>query len=90
MNNDLLILLSKFAVAARKVIGPVNPAKIINDKVYASAIFDRINAEADEVLLALALDLQNQLGMLSASESKKTADPAANKTQEKYMFGPRG
>jgi hypothetical protein len=81
MNNDLLILLSKFAVAARKVIGPVNPAKIINDKAYASAIFDRINAEADEALLALALDLQNRLGML---------DTKHHNIQEKYIFGPRG
>jgi hypothetical protein len=90
MNNDLLILLSKFAVAARKVIGPVNPAKIINDRAYANAIFERINAEADETQLVLALDLQNQLGMLGASESKKTTDPASNKTHKKYMFGPRG
>jgi hypothetical protein len=81
MNNDLLILLSKFAVAARKVIGPVNPAKIINDKAYASAIFERINAEADEALLVLALDLQNKLGMLNTTPSK---------AQEKYIFGPRG
>lgn len=81
MNNDLLILLSKFAVAARQVIGPVNPAKIINDKAYASAIFERINAEADEALLVLALDLQNKLGML---------DTTHGKVQEKYIFGPRG
>lgn len=81
MNNDLLILLSKFAVAARKVIGPVNPAKIVNDKAYASAIFERINAEADETLLVLALDLQNRLGML---------DTKHNNAQEKYIFGPRG
>lgn len=81
MNNDLLILLSKFVVTARKVIGPVNPAKIVTDKAYASAIFERINAEADETLLVLALDLQNKLGML---------DITPGKTQEKYIFGPRG
>ncbi len=90
MNNDLLILLSKFAVAARKVIGPVNPAKIVNDQEYAANIFEKINAEADETLLILALDLQNQLGMLGATDSKKATDAPANTPKEKYIFGPRG
>lgn len=57
MDNELLVMLSKFSVAARKVIGPVNPAKVLKDKEYARRIFEQADAERDEELLVISLAL---------------------------------
>jgi hypothetical protein len=90
MDNELLVLLSKFSVAARKVIGPVNPAKIVKDQAYAKQIFEQADAIGDEDLLLVSLELQNKLGyfdekVVPISTPKKEEAPAV-----KYLFGARG
>lgn len=87
MDNQCLILLSKFAVMARKSVGAVNSAKLLRDKPYATEIFKKIDAHGDEDLILLSLDLQNMLGMLNSNAVENT-DLLV--TSEKYVFGPRG
>lgn len=90
MDNELLVLLSKFSVAARKVIGPVNPAKIVKDQAYAKQIFEQADAVGEEDLLLVSLELQNKLGYFD----EKVAPISAPKKEEvpsvKYLFGARG
>jgi len=88
MDNQCLILLSKFSVAARKFIGSVNSAKMIRDSHYASDIFQQIDEIGDEELILLSLDLQNVLGMLKMPEIEKEVVQESSK--EKYVFGARG
>lgn len=91
MDNELLVLLSKFSVAARKVIGPVNPAKVVKDQEYAKHVFEQADALGDEELLLVSLELQNKLGFLDgkvvpiSAPVKKEEEVAA-----KYLFGARG
>ncbi len=84
MDNQCLVLLSKFSVAARKFVGSVNSAKMIRDNHYASEIFKQIDEVGDEELILLSLDLQMMLGLLKPSEVEKET------SSEKYMFGARG
>ncbi|MGZ8258137.1 MAG: hypothetical protein ACXWTR_03070 [Methylotenera sp.] len=84
MDNQCLVVLSKFSVAARKVICSVNPAKLIKDSSYSAEIFHKVDEMGDEDLILLSLDLQNLLGLLNASPSREA--PA---TEKKYMFGAR-
>ena len=88
MDNQCLILLSKFSVAARKFIGSVNSAKMIRDSHYANDIFQQIDEIGDEELILLSLDLQNVLGMLKLPELEKAT--AHESAKEKYVFGARG
>ncbi len=88
MDNQCLILLSKFSVAARKFIGSVNSAKMIRDSHYANDIFQQIDEIGDEELILLSLDLQNVLGMLKLPEIGKETTHESSK--EKYVFGARG
>lgn len=84
MDNQCLVVLSKFSVAARKIIGAVNPAKLIKDRKYATEVFEQVDALGDEELILLSLDLQLLLGLLTPSSSE--AAPAA---PGKYMMGAR-
>lgn len=90
MDNELLVMLSKFSVAARPVIGAVNPAKLLKDKEYADRIFEQVDADGGEDLLLISLALQHKLGVLD-----KEPTPAPTPKQEaaitpKYLFGARG
>jgi hypothetical protein len=90
MDNELLVMLSKFSVAARKVIGPVNPAKVLKDQEYARRIFEQADAVGEEELLLISLELQNKLGLL---EEKVVPAPPAKREEvvaAKYLFGARG
>lgn len=84
MDNQCLVTLSKFSVAARKVIGAVNPAKLLKDRNYSSEIFEKVDEMGDEELVLLSLDLQNMLGLLGTAPS-----PEATAPEKKYMFGAR-
>lgn len=84
MDNQCLVTLSKFSVAARKVIGAVNPAKLLKDRNYSTEIFEKVDEMGDEELVLLSLDLQNMLGLLGAAPS-----PEATAPEKKYMFGAR-
>jgi Skp family chaperone for outer membrane proteins len=85
MDNQCLVLLSKFSVAARKVIGSINSAKLIRDSQYAKEVFQQVDEIGDEELILLSLDLQNTLGLLTS----KLTD-AAPVAEKKYVFGARG
>lgn len=104
MDNQCLVVLSKFAVAARQVIGPVNPAKLIKDAEYSADVFDRVFAQGDEALILLALEVQSLLSLNTESTAKHSAsivpikpelkeslkEPAKTEVKEqKYMFGAR-
>lgn len=84
MDNQCLVLLSKFSVTARKTIGAVNPAKLVRDTQYATEIFEQVNELGDEELMLLSLDLQQILGLLTPD-----SEEAAPVIQKKYMFGAR-
>ena len=85
MDNQCLVLLSKFSVAARKVIGSINSAKLIRDSQYAKEVFQQVDEIGDEELILLSLDLQNTLGLLTS-----TLNDAAPVAEKKYVFGARG
>jgi len=84
MDNQCLVLLSKFSVSARKAVGTVNPAKLLKDRQYATEIFQQIDNVGDEALILLSLDLQNQLGLLDLSSAE------TEQAENKYVFGARG
>ena len=85
MDNQCLVLLSKFSVAARKVIGSINSAKLIRDSQYAKEIFQQVDEMGDEELILLSLDLQNTLGLLTS-----TLTDTAPVVEKKYVYGARG
>jgi hypothetical protein len=105
MDNQCLVVLSKFAVAARQAIGPMNPAKLIKDAEYSAHVFDRVFAQGDEALILLALEVQSLLSLNTESAGKPIASIAAIKPElkenpksetskvevkeQKYMFGAR-
>lgn len=84
MDNQCLVVLSKFSVAARKVIGAVNPAKLLKDRTYSAEVFQKVDAMGDEELILLSLDLQNILGLLEISSGQQPST-----VEKKYMFGAR-
>jgi hypothetical protein len=100
MDNQSFITLSKFTVEARKVIGTVNPARLIKDAVYSETIFEKVDASDDTSLIALSLELRQQLGLLDIAPNDAEAEKplesmieptiTANIAPQKYMFGARG
>lgn len=63
MDNQCLVMLSKFSVATRKARGyTVNPAKLIRDHQYATEVFSQANEAGDEELILLSLNLQKNAG----------------------------
>lgn len=98
MDNQSFIILSKFTVEARKVIGTVNPARLLKDADYSEAVFERVDASDDADLILLSLQLRQQLGLLDIGTSGKEAMPELAMEQlsaptlpaGKYMFGARG
>lgn len=93
MDNNSLVLLSKFSVSARKVIGSVNPAKLIKDNEYSAEVFQKAFELGDEELILLALEVQTMLGLITdkspASTAKVTPIKPAEVAEKKYMFGAR-
>lgn len=93
MENRGLVLLSKFSVSARRLIGVVNPARLIKDSEYSAQIFQKAFEMGDEELILLSLEVQNMLGLMTATN----ANPDSNKVvpikpaepEKKYMYGAR-
>jgi hypothetical protein len=98
MDNQSFIILSKFTVEARKVIGTVNPARLLKDADYSETVFERVDASDDADLILLSLQLRQQLGLLDTGANDKESMPdlameqvsAAALPAGKYMFGARG
>ena len=94
MDSNGLVLLSKFSVSARRLIGSVNPAKLIKDSDYSAEVFQKAFELGDEELIMLALEVQTMLGLLAnsapAANTQKVAPIKTVATEEKkYMFGAR-
>jgi hypothetical protein len=96
MDHQSFITLSKFTVEARKVIGSVNPARLIKDAIYSEAIFEKVDASDDAALILLSLELRQQLGMLDREHDELMSETptesttmTANISPQKYMFGAR-
>jgi hypothetical protein len=95
VDNKTLVLLSKFSVSARKVIGSVNPAKLINDREYCTEIFQKVAEFGDEELIILSLEVQTTLGLVAETVTgQNTAKILSIKPpkadEEKYIYGARG
>jgi len=92
MDNNSLVLLSKFSVSARRLIGSVNPAKLIKDSEYSAEVFQKAFEMGDEELIMLSLEVQTMLGLI-ADTSPNTVKAAPVKVVEvqekKYMYGAR-
>jgi hypothetical protein len=93
MENRGLVLLSKFSVSARRLIGVVNPARLIKDSEYSAQIFQKVFEMGDEELIMLSLEVQNMLGMMSVNAVQDSNKVVPIKQEEssdkKYMFGAR-
>lgn len=94
MDNKSLVLLSKFSVSARRLIGSVNPAKLIKDSEYSAEIFQKTFELGDEELIMLSLEVQSMLGIITEATpvtniSKVMPIKPAEITEQKYMFGAR-
>lgn len=90
MDNELLVMLSKFSVSARPVIGPVNPAKLLKDKEYAKRVFEQADAEGGEDLLLISLALQSKLGLFDEKPTPAPEPKLEEVVAAKYLFGARG
>ena len=89
MDNDTIVLLARFTIQARKLIGAIDSNMLANDEIYRNSIFQQIDALAEEELLLLSLTLRNKLGGLGAA--KKVTEPVkSDNVTEKYKFGARG
>lgn len=93
MENRGLVLLSKFSVSARRLIGVVNPARLIKDSEYSAQIFQKAFEMGDEELILLSLEVQNMLGLMTANavpDSKKVVPlKPVESPEKKYMYGAR-
>lgn len=89
MDNDTIILLARFTIQARKLIGAIDSNMLANDETYRNNIFQQIDAQAEEELLLLSLTLRNKLGSLN--KSSVAAEPVkSDNVTDKYKFGARG
>ncbi len=94
MDNKSLVLLSKFSVSARRLIGSVNPARLLKDSDYSAEIFQKAFEFGDEELIMLSLEVQSMLGLIAPAvlveKSAKVVDIKPDETSDKkYMFGAR-
>lgn len=89
MDNDTILLLARFTIQARKLIGAIDSNMLANDETYRNSIFQQIDAQAEEELLLLSLTLRNKLGSLNKSSAAVEPIKSDNVT-DKYKFGARG
>jgi hypothetical protein len=90
MDNDTMILLARFTIQARKLIGAVDSNLLANDEIYRNSIFQQIDAKAEEELLLLSLTLRNKLGALGTAKSAEEPAKNPDNVADKYKFGARG
>lgn len=90
MDNELLVMLSKFSVGARPVIGPVNPAKLLKDREYAKRVFEQVDVEGNQELLLISLELQHKLGVFDEKPVPAPTPKQEEIVAAKYLFGARG
>ena len=94
MDQETFQLLARFIIQTRKIIGAVDSTRLVKDSAYAAAVFDQVEAVAEEDLMMLSLTLRHRLGLLTAA-SQNTNKPAVTLAPEpapsgaKYKFGAR-
>lgn len=86
MDNDTIVLLARFTIQARKLIGAIDSNMLVNDEIYRNSIFQQIDAKAEEELLLLSLTLRNKL----STKNKTAVEEPAKTDNVKYRFGARG
>lgn len=90
MDNDTMILLARFTIQARKLIGAVDSNLLANDEIYRNSIFQQIDANAEEELLLLSLTLRNKLNAQGTAKSAEEPAKNSGSVTDKYKFGARG
>jgi hypothetical protein len=90
MDNDTILLLARFTIQARKLIGAIDSNLLANDETYRNSIFQQIDAKAEEELLLLSLTLRNKLGALGKAKVVEEPAPRTDNVTDKYKFGARG
>ncbi len=90
MDNDTMILLARFTIQARKLIGAVDSNLLANDEIYRNSIFQQIDANAEEELLLLSLTLRNKLNTQGTAKSAEEPTKNSGNVTDKYKFGARG
>ncbi|PPC94822.1 MAG: hypothetical protein CTY33_02730 [Methylotenera sp.] len=90
MDNDTILLLARFTIQARKLIGAIDSNLLANDETYRNQVFQKIDAQAEEELLLLSLTLRNKLGALGAVKTVEEPAPRTDNVTDKYKFGARG
>jgi hypothetical protein len=90
MDNDTILLLARFTIQARKLIGAIDSNLLANDETYRNSIFQQIDAKAEEELLLLSLTLRNKLGALGNAKVVEEPAPRTDNVTDKYKFGARG
>lgn len=89
MDNDTIVLLARFTIQARKLIGAIDSNMLANDATYRNNIFQQIDAQAEEDLLLLSMTLRSKLenaGKKAVEEPERKPDNVT----DKYKFGARG
>lgn len=90
MDNDTILLLARFTIQARKLIGAIDSNQLANDETYRNHVFQQIDAQAEEELLLLSLTLRNKLGSLGSAKTVEEPAPRTDNVTDKYKFGARG
>ncbi len=90
MDNDTMMLLARFTIQARKLVGAIDSNLLITDENYRTSIFQKIDATAEEDLLMLSLALRNKLGALDASQAVEEEPEKTGTSADRYKFGARG
>lgn len=90
MDNDTILLLARFTIQARKLIGAIDSNLLANDENYRNSIFQQIDAKAEEELLLLSLTLRNKLGALGKAKAVEEPVTRTDNVTDKYKFGARG
>jgi hypothetical protein len=90
MDNDTIVLLARFTIQTRKLIGPIDSNQLTHDEAYRNQIFQLIDAKAEESLLLLSITLRNKLSTLGKTKVADEPLPRTDNVTDKYKFGARG
>lgn len=89
MDDSAFRMLTSFIVKGRKLAGPIDSERLLNDGAYAREVFRKVEEEGDEELVLLSLKLREVLG--SAGTNSGGGDPPdKDPAGGKYKFGARG
>jgi hypothetical protein len=90
MDHETMLLMARFSVQARRIVGTVHSNQLVADAEYRNNIFGMIDAQADEGLLMLSIALREKLSVGSQSTAANEALSTPTENPSKYKFGARG